>query len=80
MTLPTLADRIRAIAANPTPANLDGLAWIAVHVARIETALDEIAGDAMEQDAIDRAAAEYAAHVRQMDGRPRLVLVTGAAP
>jgi len=43
----SLADRLRAIAANPTPAGLAELLPIACEVGRIEASLDEITADAL---------------------------------
>jgi hypothetical protein len=51
----TVADHIRAIAANPGPATMTELLCIALEVARMELALDEIATDASHQAAIAEA-------------------------
>jgi hypothetical protein len=46
--------RIRAIATDPTPANIAELPRLALMVGRMESALDQIVGDAMEDAAIVR--------------------------
>jgi hypothetical protein len=52
-----LAQRIRAVHANPAE-KLDDLLIIAVQVMRMEVALDNIVGDASEEDARRELAAE----------------------
>jgi hypothetical protein len=69
----TLADRIRAIAAAPTPAALAELPRVALQVARIERALDDIANDAMEQAAIAEDAATRARACRDQRRHLRVV-------
>jgi hypothetical protein len=74
----TLADRIRAIAAAPTPAALAELPGIAVEVGRMEAALDELAGDASEQAAIVAAdTAQLARQRRALRNRARMVVRNG---
>ena len=64
----SLAERLRAIAATPTPAALAELLPIAAQVARIELALDDIAADALETTAAVEA---FAAVVRDARSRGR---------
>jgi hypothetical protein len=69
----TLADRIRAIAAAPTPAALAELPRVAAEVARIERALDDIADDAMQQAMADDDAAARARACRDQRRHLRVV-------
>lgn len=46
MTETYLAGRLRAIHADPTPANLAELPRLAIQVQRLEVALDELVGEA----------------------------------
>lgn len=61
----TLADRIRAIAAYPTPAAIAELPCIASLVERVELALDEIAADAAEQEMLVAAIVARDARLRR---------------
>jgi hypothetical protein len=72
----TIAGRLRAIAACPTPAAIAELPRLAVQVARIELALDEIAADAAEQAMLGAAVAARDARLRRAHRyRLRLVVV-----
>ena len=65
----TVADHIRAIAANPGPATTTDLLCIALEVARMELALDEIAADASQQAAIAAATSGTLARARRATRR-----------
>jgi hypothetical protein len=45
-----LAARLRAIAADPTPANIAELPRLAVQVQRLEVAMDELVGQAKAEE------------------------------
>lgn len=45
-----LAARLRAIAVDPTPANLAELARLAIQVQRLEVAMDEVVGQAHAEE------------------------------
>lgn len=62
----SLAERLRAIAADPTPEAIAELPRVAVQVDRIERALDEIAADALESATLPQ---------RPVRRRPHLVVV-----
>ncbi|HEY3848355.1 MAG TPA: hypothetical protein VGL95_14710 [Acetobacteraceae bacterium] len=74
--LPSLAAQLRAIAGMPTPAAIASLPVIAIQVARLELALDEIAAEAAEQAIIDETQAAMRARARRATRRRgRLTLV-----
>ncbi len=71
----SLAERIRAIAANPTPAALAELPAISVWVDRMERVLDEIAADALESAAMDVGQHLVQARARRAVRRRRRIKV-----
>lgn len=66
-----LAGRIRAVHADPTPAALDELLVLAVQVARLEIALDEIVDDARRELARELAIETFRATVTRIMGHAR---------
>jgi hypothetical protein len=73
----SLAERLRAIAATPTPAALAELLPIAAQVARIELALDDIAADALETTAAVEAFATLVRDARRRGRRCGHLVVVG---
>jgi hypothetical protein len=65
----TVADHIRAIANTPGPAAVTELLCIALEVARMELALDEIAADASQHAAIAAATSGTLARARRATRR-----------